>query len=54
MNINSPNKNLLSTDFVPGTVLYKEDTKVDVIDRALTLRRLYSMVGWGEGVSTYI
>lgn len=45
MYINSPNKYLLSTHFVPGTVLDKENTKVDVTDKALTLRRLYSMVG---------
>lgn len=39
---------------MPATVLDKEDTKVDGIDRAVTLRRLYSMVGKEEGASKYI
>lgn len=54
VNINSPNKYLLSTDFVPGIVLDQENTKVYVTHKVLTLRRLYSMVGWGVGASKYI
>lgn len=54
VNINSPNKYLLSTDFVPGIGLDQENTKVNVTDKVLVLRRLYSMGGWDKGAGKYI